>query len=315
MTAGAPEADQRTRIAVEPSTRPEMHAVLVAAVERAGGTVVAPADADAVVWADPAAVDVFPSVIAAAANARWVQLPYAGIETLAHLLDHDHLWTCGKGVYADDCAEWIMAALLTAFRDMPRFARATSWQPQSGRNLLGAQLTLLGGGGLAESFLRLIEPWGCEVTVVRRSTEPLPGAARVVTTEHRHAAVADADAVIVCLALTQTTTGIVDQELLGAMPDDAWLINVGRGGHVVNDDLLAALDSDTIAGAVLDVTDPEPLPDGHPLWGRDNVLITPHVGNTPEMGLPRLAERVEANVARWIRGEPLIGTVDVAAGY
>jgi phosphoglycerate dehydrogenase-like enzyme len=198
---------------------------------------------------------------------------------------------------------------------MPTFARATSWSPQSGRNLLGAKLTVLGGGGLAESFLRLIEPWGCEVTCVRRTPTPVPGADHTVSSPDRFAAVADADAVIVCLALTPTTTGIVDAEMLAAMPDDAWLINVGRGRHVVNDDLIAALDDHRLAGAVLDVTDPEPLPDGHPLWSYDNVLITPHVGNTPEMGLPRLVERVEENVGRWLRGEDLLGTVDVAAGY
>ena len=292
-----------------------MHQVLVAAVERAGATVVSLADADGVIWADPAAVAVFSELMDAAPQARWVQLPYAGIETMAHLLDHERIWTCGKGVYADDCAEWIMAALLTAFRDMPRFARATEWPSQSGRNLLGARLTVLGGGGLATSFLRLIEPWACEVTVVRRSGEPVDGAQRVLTPDQRLDAVSEADAVIVCLALTPETIGIVDADLLAAMPDDAWLINVGRGRHVVNDDLLAALDADSIAGAVLDVTDPEPLPADHRLWSFDNVLITPHVGNTPEMGLPRLAERVEENVARWIAGEPLVGIVDVDAGY
>jgi phosphoglycerate dehydrogenase-like enzyme len=303
------------RFAVEPRTRPAMRDTLVEAVERGGGRLTALDEADAVIWADPAAVDAFADMMADPPPAGWVQLPYAGIETIAHLLDHERRWTCGKGVYADDCAEWIMAALLTAFRDMPRFVRADTWPAQGGRNLLGARLTLLGGGGLARSFLRLIEPWGCEVTCVRRSTEPVPGATRTVTTSDRFAAVADADAVIVCLALTPDSEGIVDAELLAAMPDDAWLLNVGRGGHVVERDLLAALRAGSLAGAVLDVTDPEPLPDGHPLWSFDNVVITPHVGNTPEMGLPRLAARVEENVRRWIAGRPLLGPVDVAAGY
>jgi phosphoglycerate dehydrogenase-like enzyme len=303
------------RIAVEPRSRPVMHAALVQAVERAGATVVDLIDAEALVWADPAAADQLEPVLARAPGARWVQLPYAGIETMADKLDPSRLWTCGKGVYAPDCAEWIMAALLTAFRDMPTFARATSWPEQRGRNLLGAKLTVLGGGGLAESFLELIEPWGCEVTCVRRRATPVPGAHRTVTTAERFDAVSDADAVIVCLALTPETTGIVDAELLAAMPDDAWLLNVGRGKHVVEDDLLAALTAGTVAGAVLDVTDPEPLPDDHPFWRHDNVLITPHVGNTPEMGLPRLAARVEENVRRWLAGETLLGPVDVAAGY
>jgi phosphoglycerate dehydrogenase-like enzyme len=303
------------RIAVEPRSRPAMHEALVAAVERAGATVVDLADADALIWADPAAVDDLERVVRDASTARWVQLPYAGIENMVHLLDHDRLWTCGKGVYADDCAEWIMAALLSAFRDIPTFARARSWGAQTGRNLLGANLTVLGGGGLAESFLRLVGPWDCRVTCVRRGPDAVPGAHRTVTTDARLEAVGDADAVIVCLALTPETTGIVDAELLAAMPDDAWLVNVGRGKHVVNDDLVHALRTGAIAGAVLDVTEPEPLPDDHPLWGFDNVVITPHVGNTPEMGLTRLSQRVEENVRRWLADEELLGPIDVAAGY
>lgn len=305
----------RERIAVVPASRPAMHAVLVAAVEAGGGTVVDLDEAEAIIWADPAAGSELRRHVESAPRATWIQLPYAGIETMVDQLDHDHIWTCGKGVYADACAEWMFTALLTAFRNIPEYVRAERWPEQRGRNLLGARITLLGGGGLAEAFLRLAEPWGCAVSVVRRSGEPLPGATRTVRTADRFDAVADADAVIVCLSLTPETTGIVDAELLAAMPDDAWVLNVGRGRHVVNDDLLAALDAGTIGGAVLDVTDPEPLPDGHPLWGYDNVVITPHVGNTPEMGLPLLASRVEANVRRWIAGDELLGPVDVDAGY
>tara|TARA_B100000683_G_scaffold53138_3_gene50798 strand:+ start:866 stop:1792 length:927 start_codon:yes stop_codon:yes gene_type:complete len=306
---------ERHLIAVEPSTRPAMHAVMVEAVEAAGGTVVPIEQASALIFADPTAADAFPNIIGAGPGVEWIQLPYAGIETFQHHLDHDHTWTCGKGVYAPPVAEWIMAALLTAFRDIPRYVRASSWPVQGGKNLLGAKLTVLGGGGITESFMDLIGPWGCDVTVVRRRDDPLPGAARTLTTDRLHEAVADADAVIVALALTDETRNIVDAETLAAMRRDAWLCNVGRGGHVVTDDLVTALREGVIAGAVLDVTDPEPLPDGHPLWELDNCVITPHVGNTPEMGLPLIADRVRVNVGRWIAGDELIGTVDVGAGY
>ena len=90
---------------------------------------------------------------------------------------------------------------------------------------------------------------------------------------------------------------------------------MGRGGHVVTDDLVEALTADAIGGAALDVTEPEPLPDGHPLWEMENCLITPHVGNTPEMGLKLLARRVTENVRRYIAGEELLGPVDVDLGY
>jgi phosphoglycerate dehydrogenase-like enzyme len=124
-----------------------------------------------------------------------------------------------------------------------------------------------------------------------------------------------ADLVVLALALTPETHGMFSAEEFGLMEDHAWIVNVARGGHIVTDDLVEALRSGVIGGAALDVTDPEPLPDGHPLWTMPNCIITPHVGNTPEMAKPLLAQRVSENVRRFARGEPLLGLVDVDAGY
>jgi D-3-phosphoglycerate dehydrogenase len=124
-----------------------------------------------------------------------------------------------------------------------------------------------------------------------------------------------ADVVVLALALTPATEGLIDARRLALMRPDAWLVNVARGGHVVTDDLVAALAAGTIGGAALDVTDPEPLPDGHPLWSEPRCLITPHVANTSAMLRPRLAERITDNVRRRLAGEPLLGVVDVDAGY
>src|SRR5207302_7524225 len=115
-------------------------------------------------------------------------------------------------------------------------------------------------------------------------------------------------------ALTPATAGIVGEAELAAMPDHAVLVNVARGPHVVTDDLAAALQSGTIGGAGLDVTDPEPLPDDHPLWTAPNCIVTPHTGNTPDMARPLLAARITENVRRFAAGEPLIGVVDPEAG-
>ncbi|NCG38955.1 MAG: hydroxyacid dehydrogenase [Actinobacteria bacterium] len=308
-------AAPRNLIAVEPTSRPEMHLAMASAVQEAGGTVVPIGEASSLMFADPTAADSFPELMAQATNVEWVQLPYAGVETFVQHLDPAYTWTCGKGVYAPPVAEWIMTALLTAFRDIPTFARAERWPAPTGRNLLGTRLAILGGGGITESFLSLIEPWGCDVTVVRRQTDPVLGAARTVTTDELDDVLGRVDAVIIALALTSETQGIIDTGRLQAMRNDAWLLNVGRGGHVITDDLVNALRNNEIAGAVLDVTDPEPLPDGHPLWELDNCLITPHVGNTPAMGLPLIADRVRENVTRWIANEPLVGPVDVGLGY
>ena len=99
------------------------------------------------------------------------------------------------------------------------------------------------------------------------------------------------------------------------MKPSAWIINVARGGHIDTAALIAALETGSIGGAALDVTEPEPLPDSSPLWTLPNCLITPHVANTPEMGLVLLAQRVGENVTRYLAGEPLLGPVDIEAGY
>ena len=99
------------------------------------------------------------------------------------------------------------------------------------------------------------------------------------------------------------------------MDESAWLVNVARGPHVDTDALVAALRAQAIAGAALDVTDPEPLPDGHPLWDLPNCLITPHTADTIEMVMPLLAERIRTNVARFAAGQELVGLVDADAGY
>ena len=302
-------------VAVAPDTRPVMHDAFVAAVSDAGGEVASLAEARALVWADPYAAGMYPEIIAAAPAVEWVQLPYAGVEPFLDYLDTRLVWTCAKGVYADPVAEWIMAALLMGLRDFHLFAAADSWCAESGRNLLGARITVLGGGGITRSLLRLLEPWDCQVTVVRRSEAPFTGAARTVTLARAHEAVAGADAVVVALALTDETRHVVNAALLESMGPQCWLLNVARGGHVDHAALGAALRSGVIAGAVLDVTDPEPLPDSSELWGLPNCVITPHIGNTREMGLPLIAGRVRENVRRWLAGEDLLGLVDIALGY
>ena len=306
-------------VAVAPDTRPVMHGAFVAAVRAAGGEVAVSAaelaEAGALVWADPYANHLYPEVIASLPAVEWVQLPYAGIEPFLEHLDTRRVWTCAKGVYADPVAEWVMAALLMGLRDFHLFAASQSWCAETGRNLLGARITVLGGGGITRSLIRLLEPWGCEVTVVRRSDEPVAGAAGSLTLARVHEAVAGADAVVVALALTSETQHVVDAALLESMGPQCWLVNVARGGHVDHDALGAALRSGTIAGAVLDVTDPEPLPDGSELWELPNCVITPHIGNTREMGLPLITDRVRENVRRWLAGEDLLGLVDMALGY
>ena len=177
------------------------------------------------------------------------------------------------------------------------------------RELYTAKAEAADGTGADPGFL------AARTTVVRRHPTPLPGAGRTVGWSELDDVIGDADLVVLALALTPETRGVIDRRRLDAMADHAWLVNVARGPHVVTDDLVAALQAGTIGGAGLDVTDPEPLPDGHPLWTIPNALITPHVGNTPAMAVPLLGARVTENVRRFATDSPLVGPVDPTAGY
>ena len=303
------------RIVVGPVPGPDW---VRAAVDAGGGVIVDPADAEAVVWGGhPNDVDGLKGLVREAPDARWVQLPWAGVEfyVAAGVFDHDHVWTCGKGVYAEPVAEHALALALAGLRDLPDRIRATGWAPQSGISLYDGRVTILGGGGITEALLALLAPMRVDVTVMRRSGQPVPGATNTVGPDALHDVLRGADVVFLALALTAETMGIIDADALAAMESHAWLVNVARGQHVVTDDLVDALQRGTIGGAGLDVTDPEPLPDGHPLWHLPNCIITPHTANTAEMARPMLTARITENVRRFAAGEPLIGPVDPDVGY
>ena len=275
------------------------------------------ADADALVWLDPGDLAGLGRALKATPAARWVQLPFAGIERVAEagLLDTDHTWTCAKGAYAEPVAEHALMLALAGLRLLRRRISARSWGEAAGESLYDQPVTILGGGGIATSLISLLAPMRCPVTVVRRQADPLPGAARTLRTEQRLEALAGAKVVVVALALTRATEHIIGPAELAAMRPDAWLVNVARGRHVDTGALVTALRERAIGGAALDVTDPEPLPDGHPLWDLDNCIITPHTADTEEMIDRLLGRRIEANVAAFAAGQPLLGVIDPAAGY
>src|SRR5581483_1336380 len=183
---------------------------------RAGGGTVLPADrlddADALVWAEPAkATELHALLTGPARNVRWVQLPWAGIEPylgiLADEVDAGRTWTCAKGVYAEPVAEHALALLLAGLRNIGQYARASSWTGPHGTSLatghVGRKVTIVGGGGITESLLRLLAPLHADVTVVRRSrpAEGMPGAARVVGVDQLDDALDGAIGVVLALAL------------------------------------------------------------------------------------------------------------------
>ena len=299
-------------IAVQPANSPEW---VRDAVIAGGGHIAEPADASAIVWTAARNASGLREVLDANAHLEWVQVPFAGIENFVPILDDSRIWTCGKGVYAEPVAEHALALALAGMRHISSYSRATQWTGPAGRNLLGAAVTIVGGGGITESLVRLLQPFNCSITVVRRTVEDIEGVDTVVGPENLVDALAGADVVFLALSLTRETIGLIGKPELEVMEPHAWIINVARGGHIVTDDLVWALQNNVIGGAALDVTDPEPLSENHPLWSLPNCIITPHVGNTPEMAVPLLSARITENVKRFINDETLIGLVDVRHGY
>jgi phosphoglycerate dehydrogenase-like enzyme len=300
------------RIAVAPSTTPDW---VHDAVTAGGGEVTDISQATGLVWSAAYSIEALENLLIEHPHIDWVQLPFAGSEAFMHLVNHDRVWTCGKGVYAEPVAEHALGLLLAGFRHIGNYARQKSWTAPVGRNLLGANITILGGGGITTSLVRLLQPFDCNITVVRLSAEPLEGAQTVVGTENLVDAIVGADAVVVALALTPDTEGILGRNEFELMEKHAWVVNVGRGRHIVTEDLVWALQEGEIGGAALDVTSPEPLPDEHPLWSLPNCIITPHIGNTPAMAVPLLSARITENVHRYVAGEPLVGCIDPELGY
>lgn len=290
----------------------------VEAVEGAGGVVVsAEDDPEAVVWLDSRDMEGLRRLLGSLPQVRWVQLPFAGVEKAleAGLAADGRIWTCAKGSYAEPVAEHALTLALAGLRQLPERVMARTWGEQAGLSLFDQQVVIIGGGGISRALLELLRPLRVRATVVRRTPEPVPGAEQTVTTEEMAGVLGGALVVFVALALTPDTVGIIGGPELAAMNQQAWLVNIARGRHVVTEALVEALQHRSIGGAALDVTDPEPLPEGHPLWGLQNCIITPHTADTMDMVRPLLAARISDNVSRFRRGAPLVGVVDPSTGY
>lgn len=308
----------RARVALLPATLP----ILEEAVAAGGGAVSVLDEANALVWTDPWDPDALRRVLERS-HIDWVQLPFAGIEAFvaAGVVDGDRRWTCTKGVYGHTTAEHALALMLAAARRIHVHARATEWEAADDpfarpeRSLEGARVLLIGTGGIGSSLVEMLAPLRVVVTAANRSGRPLAGAERTHPISDLPALLPEADFVVVAAALTDETRGLIDGRALTLMGPGSWLVNVARGGLVDTDALVRALQDGSIGGAALDVTDPEPLPPGHPLWELPNAIVTPHVANTWSMAVPELAAMVRRNVERFAAGHPLEGVVDPRLGY
>lgn len=284
------------------------------AVRAGGGDVVAASHGlDGVIWCgdEPGQLE----LLLENTGTSWVQLTSTGVDAYLHLIDDCRLWTCARGAFAEPVAELALGMMLALRRRLVSYARRDRWSDREGQTLHRASVTVIGGGGIARSLLRLLGPFNCATAVVNTTGSEVNGADHTYPASELKLAVTGVDVVVVACPLTPSTVGVVNADLLALLSPGAVVINVGRGAHVVTADLLSALDSGHVGGAGLDVTDPEPLVDGHPLWCRDNVIITPHTGNTADMIPPLVGPLVSENVRRLRHGEDLLGVVDQIGGY
>lgn len=237
-----------------------------------------------------------------------VQLTTAGADVFVGQLPDGVILCDGRGVHSGPTSEWAVAAVLAALREFPRFIRAQAagrWDRVFTDELAGKRVLIVGAGDIGEQIARRLDPFEPRITRVARRARP---GVRPVT--DLPALLPEADVVIVIVPLTEATRGMVDAAFLARMPDGALLVNAARGPVVDTGALLAELTSGRLRAAV-DVTDPEPLPTGHPLWSAPNLLLTPHIGGAVP-GFPRRAvELVRAQLARYAAGQdPLNVVVD-----
>jgi phosphoglycerate dehydrogenase-like enzyme/glyoxylase-like metal-dependent hydrolase (beta-lactamase superfamily II) len=269
-----------------------------------------------------------PELLAAGEKLRWVQVGSAGVErylAIPELGSGEVLLSNGQRLASPEIAEHVMALTRALARGLDHSLEAQSageWRRSEIRSsapltrLRGKTMLVVGLGGIGTEVARLAEAAGMRVTAIRSSWRSGPPfVARVGLSEDLLAFAAEADVVANCLPLTPETEDLFDAELFRAMRPTAFFINVGRGRTVDTEALTAALAAGEIAGAGLDVTDPEPLPPEHPLWKAPQLIVTPHYAARSDLGRNRHWLLYRENLRRFAAGEPLLSVVDPERGY
>ncbi|MFC6017592.1 2-hydroxyacid dehydrogenase [Plantactinospora solaniradicis] len=246
---------------------------------------------------------------------RVVQLLSAGADTWAGRLP-DRVTLCdARGVHDSSTAEWVVTATLAHLRSFPTFARAQARQEWAYARvaptdeLAGKRVLIVGAGSIGAATRARLAPFEVELTMVARTARP---AEQVYGVADLPELLPAADVVVLLVPLTEQTRGLVDARFLAAMSDGALLVNAARGPVADTEALVAELSTGRISAA-LDVTEPEPLPAGHPLWELPNVLLTPHVAGSVRGLLPRAYRLAGQQLRRFAAGEPLIN--EVRDGY
>lgn len=257
----------------------------------------------------------------AAGSVQWVHIAAAGVDPLMtpEVRESDVVITNSRGVFDDAIAEYVLGQVLSFAKDLPRSLRLqdeATWQHRESERVAGTRALVVGTGPIGRAIARLLRAAGLEVSGSgRRERTGDPDFGAVSATEDLPEALGRADWVVAIAPLTDQTSGMFDADAFAAMQPHARFINVGRGELVRTDDLVAALRCEQIAGAALDVVDPEPLPADHPLWSLPNVMITPHNSGDFVGWRDALVDLFAENFVRWVDGRPLDNVVDTSLGY
>ena len=269
-------------------------------------------------WFDMYDKDAMADTVRAATNLKWLNSIYAGLDHLPMdvLAERNVTVTNGAGINAITIAEYVVMGMLTVakgYRDVVRAQDRHEWLQDSPgkRELSGSKALLLGYGAIGKLIKPRLEAFDVEVTVVRRS-----GGEGVLAPDQWRDRLGEFDWVILAVPATPETDGMIGADELAAMKSDAVLVNIARGAVVDQPALVEALKVKSIGGAFLDVTTPEPLPEGHELWSLDNAHVTMHLsGNAQTKMFQRSAERFLENLEKYRRGEQVEPRFDPNLGY
>lgn len=261
-----------------------------------------------------------PGLLANMPKLRWIQAITVGVDNWLSLPDlrPDIAFTCARGTHRVQMPENILGAL---FHLTKPYAQATldqrerRWVRRVSETLAGKTLGILGLGAIGQELARKAQALELRVIGTRRSPEPLQHVDQVYPPEATEEVLAQADFVVLLLPLTPQTENLMNARRLNAMRSTAYLLNFGRGGLVVDADLVVAVRAKTIAGAVLDVYRKEPLPAEHAFWGTPGITVLPHIGGLDARRDEIVAALFVDNVRRFLAAEPLLALVDLARGY
>lgn len=254
---------------------------------------------------------------------KWIQLTSAGADRLLNsgFIEEGIAVTTVSGLHATPIGEYVLCTMLMFAKGMPRTMRAQvrgEWSRFAPTELRGKTVGIVGMGHIGEEVARLSKAFGCRVIATRRSvTGPTStdGCDELLPSSELPRLLAESDYAVLCVPLTPETRGLIGERELRAMKETAVLVNIARGPVTVEADLIRALSENWIAGAALDVFDQEPLPEGHPLWSMENVILTPHISGGTEIYNQRAVAIFTENLRRYLRNEPLQNIVDPTRGY